>query len=129
MSAPVSVTFRCRSAKFAGSIGLASWFGNVPSSSKYIGTRSMGRPSNTVGTVCPAMPLPASTATFSGRMLDTSTSFFRCSAYPVSRSRDTMRPAGPVPSGTPAATICRSSASPVSWPTGLAPARHSLMPL
>src|ERR1700744_5688445 len=96
-SAPVSVTFRCRSRRFSGSIGLASWFGNVPSSSKYIGTSAMGRPSNTGGTVCPAMPLPASTATFSGRMPDTSTSFFRCSAYPLSRSRDTMRPAGAGP--------------------------------
>ena len=53
---------------FFGSSGLASWLGKVPSSSKYIGTRSRGRPSKTVGTVWPPMPLPASTTTFSGRM-------------------------------------------------------------
>ena len=53
---------------FFGSSGLASWFGKVPSSSKYIGTTSMGRPSNTSGTVWPPMPLPASTTIFSGRM-------------------------------------------------------------
>lgn len=46
--------------------GLASWFGKVPSSSKYIGTTSSGRPSKTVGTVWPPMPLPASTTTLRG---------------------------------------------------------------
>src|SRR5664280_945062 len=59
MSAPVARTLSCRSAMFAGSIGLASWFGNDPSSSKYIGTRSIGSPAKTDGTVCPAIPLPA----------------------------------------------------------------------
>ena len=34
-----------------------------------------------------------------------------------------------VPAGPPDRTISFKSASPVSWPTGLAPARHSLMPL
>ena len=34
MSAPVSRTFACRSTRLAGSIGLASWLGKVPSSSK-----------------------------------------------------------------------------------------------
>ena len=80
MSARFPVTARCRSRRFSGSIGLASWLGNVPSSSKYIGTRSMGSPSSTFGTVYPAIPLPASATTLSGRMVDTSTSFFRCSA-------------------------------------------------
>ena len=36
-SAPVSRTRACRSTRFFGSSGLASWFGKVPSSSKYIG--------------------------------------------------------------------------------------------
>ena len=35
----------------------------------------IGRPSNTFGTVCPAIPLPASTATVSGLMAEMSTSF------------------------------------------------------
>ena len=51
MSAPESITARCRSRRFAGSMGLASWCGNVPSSSKYSGTSVIGRPSNTLGTV------------------------------------------------------------------------------
>ena len=80
MSALLSLTACCRSRRFAGSIGFASWWGNVPSSSKYSAMSVIGRPSNTTGTVCPAMPLPASTATFSGRMPDRSTSFFRYSA-------------------------------------------------
>ena len=31
---------------FSGSMGLASWLGKLPSSSKYIGTRSIGRPAS-----------------------------------------------------------------------------------
>ena len=89
----------------------------------------MGRPSNTLGTVCPAIPLPASTATVSGRMPVRSTSVLRWSAYPGSRSRRVIVPGGPPDAGTPAAAMSRSSASPVSAPTGRAPARHSLMPL
>jgi hypothetical protein len=34
MSAWCSVTAACRSRRFSGSMGLASWFGNVPSRSK-----------------------------------------------------------------------------------------------
>ncbi len=60
--------------------GLASWLGKVPSSSKYIGTRVSGSPANTVGTVCPPMPLPASTTTFRGRMPVRSTSERRWAA-------------------------------------------------
>ena len=40
MSAPCSTTAACRSRRFSGSSGFASWFGNVPSSSKYSGTTS-----------------------------------------------------------------------------------------
>ena len=68
MSAPSSRTFACRSAVLAGSIGLASWFGKLPSSSKYMSVVSSGSPAKTAGTVCPPMPLPASTTTFSGRI-------------------------------------------------------------
>ena len=51
MSAPSATTAFCRSTRFAGSSGFASWLGNVPSSSKYIGTMSSGRPPSTSGTV------------------------------------------------------------------------------
>ena len=75
MSAPDSRTAACRSTRLSGSIGLAGWLGNVPSSSKYRGTISSGSPSpSTAGTVCPPIPLPASTATFKGRIPDRSTS-------------------------------------------------------
>ncbi len=79
-SAPTSRTLACRSTMLAGSSGLASWLGNEPSSSKYIGTTSKGRLSNTFGTVRPPMPLPASTTTFSGRLALRSTSPCRCAA-------------------------------------------------
>ena len=87
-----------------------------------------GRPSKTFGTVWPAIPLPASTATVSGLIEEMSTSLRRCSAYPGSRSRRVTVP------GTGAGAKDRSarsliSARPVWMPTGLAPARHSLMPL
>ena len=41
-SASCSTTAACRSRRFSGSSGLASWLGNVPSSSKYSGTTSSG---------------------------------------------------------------------------------------
>ena len=79
-SAPCSTTAACRSTRFFGSSGFASWFGKVPSSSKYSGTivsGSAGSPapaSSTAGTVNPPIPFPASTTTRSGRMPDRSTS-------------------------------------------------------
>ena len=55
--------------RFSGSIGFASWLGNVPSSSKYSGDDVAAAGwSSTAGAVCPAIPLPASTTTFSGRI-------------------------------------------------------------
>ena len=68
-SAPCSSTAACRSTRLAGSIGLASWFGKDPSSSKYSGITCTAPPSRekTAGAVHPAMPLPASTTTVSGR--------------------------------------------------------------
>ena len=86
MSAPCSRTAACRSTRLAGSSGLASWLGKEPSSSKYSGTISRGSPERTTGTVCPPMPLPASTTTFSGRMPERSTSPCRCAAYPARTS-------------------------------------------
>ncbi len=51
---------------FSLSIGLARWFGNEPSSSKYIGTTLQGRRFMTSGRVAPAMPFPASITSFKG---------------------------------------------------------------
>ncbi len=67
-SAPSRTTRSWRSRRLAGSIGFASWWGKVPSSSKYIGTSSTspsGSRPKTAGAVWPAMPLPASTTTLS----------------------------------------------------------------
>ena len=52
-SAPCSTTARCRSTRFAGTSGFASWLGNVPSSSKNSGTTVIGVPANTAGAVMP----------------------------------------------------------------------------
>ena len=41
-SALCSTTAFCKSTRFLGSRGFASWFGKVPSSSKYISTISIG---------------------------------------------------------------------------------------
>ena len=59
-SHPCLRTAACKSTMFSGSIGLAGWFGKLPSSSKYSGTTSHGSDLKTCGTVSPAMPLPAS---------------------------------------------------------------------
>ena len=59
----------CRAFKFSGSIGFASWFGKFPSSSKYIGTKSIFNFSITAGAVNPAMPFPASITTFNLRFV------------------------------------------------------------
>ncbi len=129
MSAPVARTAACRSRRFAGSMGLASWLGKDPSSSKYSGCTVSGSPSNTAGTVRPPMPLPASTTTRSGRMADRSTRVHRCSAYATKRSLWVIVPRGPVNAGIPASIRARMSPRPVSAPIGAAPARHSLTPL
>ncbi len=135
MSAPCAGTAACRSTRLAGSSGLASWLGKEPSSSKYIGTTSRGRPDSTTGTVCPPMPLPASTTTFSGRLPERSTRPRRWSEYSPRTSRLVARP-GAVTSRSKTATpssCCsaqvRISTRPESWPIGAAPARHILMPL
>ena len=97
-SASCSTTAACRSRRFSGSSGLASWLGNVPSSSKYSGTMSSGSSGSpapvprTAGAVNPPMPLPASTTTFSGRMPDRSTRERRNEAYSASRSPSSTRP-------------------------------------
>src|SRR5699024_7360038 len=85
-SASSAMTAVCRSIRFAGSSGFASWLGKVPSSSKYSGTTSRptsGSPASvpsTAGTVSPAIPLPASTITFSVRIPSNGTRLRRWSA-------------------------------------------------
>ena len=81
----------------AGWPGPAGWprgWGSCRPARSRAGPRSPAgcRRASTAGTVCPAIPLPASTTTFSGRIPDRSTRPRRCSAYGVSRSRRSTLP-------------------------------------
>ena len=130
-SACSATTRCCRSTRLASSIGLASWFGKVPSSSKYIGTsstRSSPRRPNTAGAVWPAMPLPASTTTLSRRP-STGASDTRCAAYASRTSWASSAPSRVPRRTSPPATRSRISARPVSSPTGRASLRQSFIPL
>ena len=74
-------TFFCRSTRFLGSRGFASWFGKVPSSSKYIGIISIGnfaKPAfvpSTAGAVRPPIPLAASMTTLRGFIFSSDTNW------------------------------------------------------
>ncbi len=59
--------------------GLASWFGNVPSISKQSVVMRHGSCSNSRGATRPAMPLPASSTTLNGLMIDGSMNDITCS--------------------------------------------------
>ena len=81
-AAPCSRTACCTSARFASTSGLGSWR-KVPSVVKFSGTISRPRTSaKTLGTITPAMPLEASTATRTERRPSTSSG---------SRNRSTCR--------------------------------------
>ena len=54
------------SLRFSSMSGLASWFGNVPSTSKHNRVVLHGRRSNNSGATMPATPLPASSTTLNG---------------------------------------------------------------
>ncbi len=75
------------------------------------------------------MPLAVSATTLSGRSDPLSTKERTCWAKASSRSRDAWPPAGPELAGTPSAAMRLISRRPESSPIGLAPARHSFMPL
>src|SRR5918996_1449529 len=75
------------------------------------------------------MPLAASTTTVSGRMPDRSTRPRRYAPYSASTSRYSTAPGGSATSNEPISASSRTCASPVSCPTGAAPARQSLIPL
>ena len=75
------------STRFSGWIGSAGWFGNVPSSSPKRTVSSNGRPSKTLGTTRPPMPLAVSATTLSGRSASTSTNERTWAAKSSSRSR------------------------------------------
>ena len=130
-SAPSSATRLRRSVWFAGWIGSAGWFGNVPSSSGKSTSSSIGSLSNTRGTIRPPIPFAVSATTFIGR--SALTSMNECTWATNSSSRSTVDSAPRVgrvsPSRSSAAVACLISSRPLSTPTGRAPERQSLMPL
>ena len=121
----------CRSTRFAGSSGLASWLGNVPSSSKNSGSsvidgigaqhRGRGVAAHAVARVDghPQRPQRGD--------VDQRPQEVAVVGEHVAVGRSV--PAAPSWAGTPAMTSSLMVVRPVSLPTGLAPARHSLMPL
>ena len=115
---------------FSGSIGLAGWFGNVPSSSKYIGTTVQPSFAKTGGTVSPAMPLPASIAILNGLIFAASTNERQCSANASSTSRFVTVP-GFAATGprSPDSMRSRIALSPVSSEIACASSRVNFMPL
>ena len=86
----------------------------------------------TFGTIVPAMPLDASITTCSVRVpsrISLGRNCRMCARYPSQRSRvSSLPPPGPMPVRAPSA-IALMALSPVSWPTGFAPAALTLKPL
>ena len=72
MSAFSRSTAAVMSARFSSSSGLASWFGNVPSTSMQSDVTWQGRRSKSCGATRPAMPLPPSRTTLNGLIDPTS---------------------------------------------------------
>ena len=129
MSAPVSITCACRSTRLAGSIGLASWFGKVPSSSKYSGSHvdveaaehgRRGEPGHAVAGVDDDPEVAAGDR----RQLE---QVRRVVGEHVLLGDRPGHRGGPASRRSP--TRSRISARPVSMPIGAAYARHILMPL
>ena len=123
-----------RSRWLAGCSGSAGWFGNVPSSSPYITSSSIGgRRSNTAGTTRPPIPLAVSATTRSGRSVadvderQHVVDELGQQVAPRRRARPRRRRRGPWPSSTVLATALISPSP--SMPTGRAPSRHNLTPL
>ena len=131
ISARVAITCFCRSTRLSGSSGLASWLGKVPSSSKYSGsTSSAAKRAEDRGRGVTGHPVarhrrrPATAASRSNRPASAGIRRIR-----RARRGPTSCPPDRRTAGTPAITSSLTVDSPVSLPTGLAPARHSLMPL
>jgi hypothetical protein len=130
-SAPTAGTRSCSSCRFSGTIGLGGWCGKVPSRRMCIPTTcSEGTRAAKAGTVRPAIALPASTTTFSGR----SGGGASASIVSTYSSRVSIGSLLPVVAGrSPARRCCsassRTRSSPVAVSMGRAPGRQNLSPL
>ena len=70
MSAFSALTRSTMSRRFSSMSGLASWFGKVPSTSMHRPVVRQGSLPKSRGATMPAMPLPASSTTLNGLMID-----------------------------------------------------------
>ena len=83
MSAFCATTASTMSRRFSSMSGFASWFGNRPSMSKQSLVVRQGSRSNSFGATSPPMPLPASSTTLNGLMIDGSMNDMTWSTYGV----------------------------------------------
>ena len=78
MSALSRITRSTMSRRFSSMSGLASWFGNVPSTSKHSVVSLHGSSAKSLGATIPAIPLPASRTTLNGLMIEGSMNDSTC---------------------------------------------------
>ena len=129
-SAPWRTTSATMSARFSSSSGLASWFGNVPSTSKHSFVVRHGRRSNRCGATRPAMPLPASSTVVKSWITVGSMNPITCSTYGAMTSSDVTVPRVAAGAGSdPVSIISRISLRPDSPLSGNASRFTSLQPL
>jgi hypothetical protein len=115
--------------RFSGRSGFGSWLGNVPSGSKKLRTTSScGSRSRIGGSIAPAIPLAASTTTFSGLIASASTNERHLSTKPGQTSWLLTEPRR-LTSPKPASARSRTSSKPDSPPTGSAPRRTIFIPV
>ena len=124
MSAPVSSTLATRSRVFSSISGSGRWFGKVPSDSQKSSMTSAPRRRSSSGAKLPAMPLPASTTTLSGRARVTRAAM--ASKYSRRGLRSVRRP---VPRSKPPPEMVASSPWISSSVRGAAPACTIFTPL
>ena len=79
MSAFSAMTLSVMSRRFSSMSGFASWFGNVPSTSKQsVVSFLVGMCLKSSGATRPAIPLPASSTTLNGLRTEKSTNDMTC---------------------------------------------------
>ena len=123
-------TLSITNVRFSGRSGFGSWSGNAPSGAQYVGTSSSAPSCSRIGpTIGPAMPLPPSSTTFSGRIAAGSTNSSARAWNAGYTSTSSALPAGPSGAGSPAATSAAMSPIPASPDSASAPSRTSFAPV
>ena len=133
MSACEASTAFFRSPRFSGWMGSAGWLGKVPSSSAKRISSSKGRPSKTLGTTRPPMPLAVSATTLQpaqGRGVDERADVVGVLVEQLALLVAAgLRPGVGARGAAPPRPSSRISASPVSWPDGPGPGQAHLDPV